>query len=206
VSIVRIGTKGPRSRNFARTGEKSDPIDERYLVTGASFDRTIAIYAGTGATSDAIVVTRDIDNGVKGKGKRGKGGTEKERKLLSFPVPLFPFRDSFEFDEWCHGSNRHAFDNFQATGEAGSVVDFGLSFSVVPNLAVRTLTVPAEIPVRNCFQRKELKATEQSILLGHFYLLAQHFDTYKAIVGVKQVISYLRLQRFAGLLVHEAKV
>ena len=152
--------------------------------------------------------------GKRKKGKRGRGqerGTrirEEGNPFSPFPFSLLPFFicDPVEFNEWCHGSNRHAFDNFQATGEAGSVVDFGLSFSVVPNLAVRTLTVPAEIPVRNCFQRKELKATEQSILLGHFHLLAQHFDTYKALVGVKQVVIYLRLQRFAGLLAHGAKV
>lgn len=66
MSIVRIVAKERRSRNFARTGEKSDPIDGRYLVTGASFERTIAIYAGTGATSDATVVTRDIDTGERG--------------------------------------------------------------------------------------------------------------------------------------------
>ena len=86
------------------------------------------------------------------------------------------------------------------------VVDLRLSFSVVPNLAIRTLTIPAEISVRNCFQRKELKTTKQSILLRHFYMLAQHLYTYKAIIGVKQVVIYWRLQRFAGLLAHRAKV
>lgn len=38
-------------------------------MTAASFDRTIAIYGGTGATSDTIVVTRDTKN--QGKRKTG---------------------------------------------------------------------------------------------------------------------------------------
>jgi hypothetical protein len=214
VSIVRIGAKALRNRNFARTGERSDPIVARYLATGVSFDRIVAIYVATGAISGAIGVTRDIDTRKRGKGKQGKRvkGEEGKRNtgsLLPFSSVSqlsFFIRDPVELDEWRHRSNRHSFDHFQATGEAGLVVDFGLSFSVVPNLAIRTLTVPAEIPVRNRFQRKELKTTEQSILLGHFYLLAQHLYTYKAIIGVKQVVIYWWLQRFAGLLAHGAKV
>jgi hypothetical protein len=66
VSIVRIVAKELRSRNFVRTCERSDPIDTRYLVTGVSFDRIVAIYVATGAISGAIGVTRDIDTGVKG--------------------------------------------------------------------------------------------------------------------------------------------
>ena len=65
-SIVRIVAKGLRSRNFARTGEKSDPIDARYLATGGTFDRIVAIYVATGAISRAIGVTRDTETGVKG--------------------------------------------------------------------------------------------------------------------------------------------
>ena len=57
---------------------KSDPIDERYLVTGGSFDRIVAIYVATGAIFGAIGVTRDTENRVKGEeGKRGRG---QERK------------------------------------------------------------------------------------------------------------------------------
>ena len=65
VSIVRIVAKERRRRNFARTGERSDPIDGRYLVTSASFDKIVATYVATGATFDTIVVMRDIDTGEK---------------------------------------------------------------------------------------------------------------------------------------------
>ena len=68
-SIVRIVAKGPRGRNFTRTGRKSDPIDARYLATGGSFDRIVAIYVATGAISGAIGVMRDIDTGKRVKGK-----------------------------------------------------------------------------------------------------------------------------------------
>jgi len=73
-SIVRIVAKGPRGRNFTRTGRKSDPTDARYLATGGSFDRIGAIYVATGAISDAIGVTRDTETGVKrGRGEEGNG-------------------------------------------------------------------------------------------------------------------------------------
>ena len=84
VSIVRIVAKGPRSRSFVQTGAKSDPIDAKYLVTGVSFDRIVAICVATGAISDTIGVTRDTDKRVKGEGgKRGRG------KGTTFPP--FPF-------------------------------------------------------------------------------------------------------------------
>jgi hypothetical protein len=66
VSIVRIVAKALRSRNFARTGERSDPIVARYLVTGVSFDRIVAIYVATGAISGAIGVTRDTEKRERG--------------------------------------------------------------------------------------------------------------------------------------------
>ena len=68
MSIARIVTKGLRNRNFARTVEKSDPIIARYLVTGVSFDRIVAIYVVTGAISGTIGVTRDIDARERGRG------------------------------------------------------------------------------------------------------------------------------------------
>lgn len=81
VSIVRIGAKELRSRNFARTGEKSDPIDVKYLVTVESFDRTVVIYVATDAIFGTIVVTRD----TRGNGKRRRG-------QFSFsPFPGYPF-------------------------------------------------------------------------------------------------------------------
>jgi hypothetical protein len=81
MSIVRIVVKGLRSRNFARTGERSDPIVARYLVTGVSFDRTVAIYVATGAISGGIDVTRDTE-------KRGIGN--REHRFSGSPFPLLP--------------------------------------------------------------------------------------------------------------------
>lgn len=77
VSIVRIGAKELRSRNFVRTGEKSDPIDVKYLVTVESSDRIVAIYVATAAIFGTIVVTRDTRD--MGKGEEA-----------NFPLPLFP--------------------------------------------------------------------------------------------------------------------
>jgi len=63
VSTVRIDATELRSRNFALTGERSDPIDVKYLATIGSFARTDAIYVATGAIFDTIVVTRNINAG-----------------------------------------------------------------------------------------------------------------------------------------------
>ena len=77
VSIGKIDAKELRSRSFALTGEKSDPIDVKYLATIASFDRTDVSYVATGAIFGTIVVTRDTRNGGKGeKGQKGKKGRE----------------------------------------------------------------------------------------------------------------------------------
>jgi hypothetical protein len=95
VSIVRIGAKELRRRNFARTGEKSDPIDVKYLVTVESFDRTVVICVATGAISGMIVVTRDTRN--RGPGKKGK----RQIPLSLSQLPLFVC-DALELDEWRH--------------------------------------------------------------------------------------------------------
>jgi hypothetical protein len=68
-SIVRIVAKGPRGRSFARTGERSDPIDARYLATGGSFDRIVVIYVATGAIFAGTGATRGTDSGKRVKGK-----------------------------------------------------------------------------------------------------------------------------------------
>jgi len=97
VSIVRIAAKGLRSRNFARTGEKSDPIDVKYLATGESFDRTDVIYVATGAIFGTIVVMRDIDAEKKGEEvKRGREGKRLHRfHGLTFPPSPFPLLPRF---------------------------------------------------------------------------------------------------------------
>ena len=93
VSIVRIGAKEPRSRNFARIGERSDPINVKYLVTVESFDRTVVTCVAIGAIFDTIVVTRDTRDMARGK-----------RLIPLFPFSLLPLfiRDALELDEWRH--------------------------------------------------------------------------------------------------------
>lgn len=74
-----------------QTGAKSDPIDAKYLVTGVSFGRIVAIYVATGAISGAIGMTRDTESKKRGKGAKGKRVKGEEGKGTTFsPVPLFP--------------------------------------------------------------------------------------------------------------------
>jgi hypothetical protein len=67
-SIARIAAKARHSRNFAQTGGKSDPTDARYLVTGVSCDRTVAIYVATAAIFGGTGATRGTEFKKRGRG------------------------------------------------------------------------------------------------------------------------------------------
>src|SRR6185436_6998332 len=67
-------------------------------------------------------------------------------------------------------------------------------------------TVPTKISVRNCFQRQELKASQESILLGNLHALAKDFDRYQTLKRIEQIgVDRWRLNRLAGLLAHARK-
>lgn len=60
--------------------------------------------------------------------------------LLDYPV---------EFDEWAHRSDHHSFDHVHAAGKPCPIVSFALSFSVIPNLAIGAVSIPAKVAVGN---------------------------------------------------------
>lgn len=57
------------------------------------------------------------------------------------------FCNSLELDESAHRRNDHSLDHFHTTRQGRAVVGFILAEQVIPDLAIRTLAVPAEIPV-----------------------------------------------------------
>src|SRR5688500_6597539 len=59
---------------------------------------------------------------------------------------------------------------------------------VIPDLAVGAVAVPTKISIRNRFHRKVLETTQQSIVLRHFDLLAQHLDCYQFFEGIKEIL------------------
>lgn len=89
-SIVKIVEKELRSRNFARTGERSDPIDVKCLATGASFDRTVAIFVATGAIFGTIAVTHDTRSRARRERVKGERVSGKRSPFTLFPVPPLP--------------------------------------------------------------------------------------------------------------------
>jgi hypothetical protein len=71
VNIERIGARGLRSRSFARTVAKSEPIATKCAVTGMSFVRIDAICEATFAISGvtaAMLVGTSFKTWVKVEG------------------------------------------------------------------------------------------------------------------------------------------
>ncbi|MDQ1728654.1 MAG: hypothetical protein QOD33_779 [Pyrinomonadaceae bacterium] len=93
-------------------------------------------------------------------------------------------RYAVERDAGAHRGNLHALDHFQAAGECGLVADGGLAVSLIPHLAVGTLTVPTKVSIGNCFQRQVLETAQQTILFRHLDRPTQYFDSNEFFVGV----------------------
>ena len=56
-------------------------------------------------------------------------------------------RNSFEFNKSTELRYHHSFFTFKPARQGCFVALFSLAFHVIPNLAVRTLTIPAEVAV-----------------------------------------------------------
>ena len=57
--------------------------------------------------------------------------------------------DAFEFDERAKLGDNHVFDYFRTTGEDWLVAGAGFPRIVVPDLTIRTFTVPTEVAIGN---------------------------------------------------------
>ncbi|HEV7683654.1 MAG TPA: hypothetical protein VGO68_16115 [Pyrinomonadaceae bacterium] len=60
-STGKTDATAPRNKSCARTGTRSDPIDEKFLVIVENSDRIIAICVATGAIFGATAATRDTN-------------------------------------------------------------------------------------------------------------------------------------------------
>ena len=59
------------------------------------------------------------------------------------------FSYSFELDKPTEPGDHHSFFTLEPARERGPVILLVLPFQVIPDLAIRTLTVPAEVAVRD---------------------------------------------------------
>ena len=99
------------------------------------------------------------------------------------------FGDAFELDKAAQTSDHHSFFTLQTARQRGPVVQFVLPFHVIPNLAIRTLTIPAEVSVRDRIDGKVLKAAQETILLRDTDLVAHYFETDELLVRFEQIRS-----------------
>ena len=88
------------------------------------------------------------------------------------PVPERLLIDAFQFDEAADTTDDHALLHLQAAGERRLVVPFGLPRRVIPDLAIRTFAVPAEISIRDGSHREILKASKQVVVIRHLDAVA----------------------------------
>jgi hypothetical protein len=58
---------------------------------------------------------------------------------------------------------------------------------VIPDLAVCTFTIPAEIAIRDRIDTQILKAPEQPVFLGHADFIAHNFQTNQLLVRIEQI-------------------
>jgi len=96
-------------------------------------------------------------------------------------------RDSLELDESTQSGDHHSFFTLQPARQRRPVALLALPFHVIPDLAVRTLPVPAKIAIRDRIQRQVLKTTQNTILLRNADLVAHYFDAYQLLVGIEQI-------------------
>ena len=97
------------------------------------------------------------------------------------------FRNSFKFDKPAELRNHHSFFTLQSTRQRRSVVLFTLPFHVIPDLAIRTFTIPAKVTVRDRVDRKILKTAQQTVLLRNADFVAHYLETYQLLVRIEQI-------------------
>ena len=96
-------------------------------------------------------------------------------------------RNPLQLDKLTQLSDHHSFFTFQPARERWSIAQLVLTFHVIPNLAVCTLSVPTEVAVRDGVDGQVLKAAQQAVLLGNAHFVAQYVEIDELLVGIEQV-------------------
>jgi hypothetical protein len=97
------------------------------------------------------------------------------------------FRDSFELDKPAQLRDHHSLFAFHPARECRPVTQLILSPQVIPDLAVCTLTVPAEIPVRDSINGEVLETAQQAVLLGNGHFVSHYLEIDELLVGIEQI-------------------
>ena len=85
----------------------------------------------------------------------------------------------------------HVFFDFRAAGEHG----FFLFAVLQANLAVQTVSVPAEIAVGNAFHRQKLKAAQKAVIFGNFVNFTADFDFDQFFERLENVLVIFKIHR-----------
>lgn len=88
-----------------------------------------------------------------------------------------------QVDSRCQTYYLHALGHVGATGHDG----FFFFADFEPDLAIETLTIPAEVAVRNIFHRQKLKTPEKRIIFWDHVFFAQYFDLDELFIWPKDV-------------------
>src|SRR6185369_11596891 len=113
---------------------------------------------------------RSINGIFHAKAQRRKGA------LLSDPL---------ELDEPAELRDHHSLFTLQTARERRPVALLVLAFHVIPDLAIRAFTVPAEVAVRNGIDGEVLKAAQQPVFFRHADLVAHDFETDELLVRIE---------------------
>lgn len=105
----------------------------------------------------------------------------------TLPTAFLLFRNTLQLDKPTQLRDHHSLFTFHPARERWSVTQFVLSFQVIPDLAVCTLAIPAEIAVRDGIDREVLKAAQQAVLLGNAHFAAHYFEIDELLVGIEQI-------------------
>ena len=94
-------------------------------------------------------------------------------------------RDPFELDKPAELSDDHSFFTLQTARQPRPVALFVLVFRVIPDLAIGTFTVPAEVAVRDRVDGEVLKAPQQTIVFRYANFVAHYFQTDQLLIRIE---------------------
>jgi hypothetical protein len=97
------------------------------------------------------------------------------------------FRNALELDKSAELCDHHSLFTLQTTRQGRPVALLVLIFHVIPNLAIGTFAIPAEVAVRDRVDGKILKATQESIVLRHADVVAHDFQMDQLFVRIEQI-------------------
>jgi hypothetical protein len=114
---------------------------------------------------------------------------------LSLRLCVKLFRYAFELDEPTEPRNHHSFFTLETARECGAVALLVLPLQVIPDLAIRTLAIPAKVAVRDRVEGQVLETPQQAILLGYADFFADYLNADQLLVRIEEIALFTHSQR-----------